>query len=213
MDKEQALEKLSKSYESGSVLFYEGDPANAVWIIAGGKVQLSKRVCSEEIVLETLGAGEFFGEISLLSNCAQNVTATVADNSKLISLDPDQCEALLRSNGELSVRMLKKLAGRLNEAQFIVTSLNMRNPMARVMLHIRRELAAAAAAKIRIPADLPQTLGIDSAELEIILAKLAAKGIVSVSPDNVVAIAQTEEYDKFLRYLELRDRYEYFDKT
>ncbi len=213
MDKEQALEKLSKVYESGTVLFREGDPANAVWIIAGGKVQLSKRACSEEIILETLGAGEFFGELSLLSGCAQNVTATVAENSKLITLDPVQCEALLRSNGELSVRMLRKLAGRLNEAQFLVTSLNMRNPMGRVMLHIRRELAASAADKIRIPADLPQMLGIDDAELEIILAKLAAKGIVSVTPDNVVAVAQAEEYDNFLRYLELRDRYEYFDKT
>ena len=30
MDKEQALEKLSKSYESGSVLFYEGDPTNTI---------------------------------------------------------------------------------------------------------------------------------------------------------------------------------------
>ena len=44
MDKEQALEKLSKVYDTGAVLFYEGDPANAVWIINGGKVQLSKRV-------------------------------------------------------------------------------------------------------------------------------------------------------------------------
>ena len=74
MDKEQALEKLSKVYDTGAVLFYEGDPANAVWIINGGKVQLSKRVCSEEIVIETLGAGDFFGEISLLSNSDQKLT-------------------------------------------------------------------------------------------------------------------------------------------
>lgn len=136
MDKEQALEKLSKVYDTGAVLFYEGDPANAVWIINGGKVQLSKRVCSEEIVIETLGAGDFFGEISLLSNSAQMVTATVVEPAKLLVIESPQYEALLRSNGELSMRMLRKLVGRLNECQFLVTGLSLRNPMARVMLHI-----------------------------------------------------------------------------
>ena len=87
MDKEQALEKLSKVYDTGAVLFYEGDPANAVWIINGGKVQLSKRVCSEEIVIETLGAGVFFGEISLLSNSAQMVTAaSLLSSAAFVSL-------------------------------------------------------------------------------------------------------------------------------
>lgn len=213
MDKEQALEKLSKEYDAGAVLFYEGDPANAVWIINGGKVQLSKRVCSEEVVVETLGAGDFFGEISLLSNSVQLATATVVESAKLLVIEASQCEALLRSNGELSMRMLRKLAGRLNEAQFLLTSLNLRNPLARVMLHLRRELKAAASKSVPVPVDLAKTLGLDVAELDVILAKLSAKGVVEIDDSKKVSIVDGDEFERFLRYLELRDRYEYFDKT
>lgn len=213
MDKEQALEKLSKEYDAGAVLFYEGDPANAVWIINGGKVQLSKRVCSEEVVVETLGAGDFFGEISLLSNSVQLATATVVESAKLLVIEASQCEALLRSNGELSMRMLRKLAGRLNEAQFLLTSLNLRNPLARVMLHLRRELKAAASKSVPVPVDLAKTLGLDVAELDVIWAKLSAKGVVEIDDSKKVSIVDGDEFERFLRYLELRDRYEYFDKT
>lgn len=212
MDKEQALEKLSKVYDTGAVLFYEGDPANAVWIINGGKVQLSKRVCSEEIVIETLGAGDFFGEISLLSNSAQMVTATVVEPAKLLVIESPQYEALLRSNGELSMRMLRKLVGRLNECQFLVTGLSLRNPMARVMLHIRREINALGARSVQLPDDLGKMLAIDPVELELILKKLETKALISIDETKKVSIVRGEEFDRFLQYLELHDRYESFER-
>ena len=212
MDKEQALEKLSKVYDTGAVLFYEGDPANAVWIINGGKVQLSKRVCSEEIVIETLGAGDFFGEISLLSNSAQMVTATVVEPAKLLVIESPQYEALLRSNGELSMRMLRKLVGRLNECQFLVTGLSLRNPMARVMLHIRREIHALGARSVQLPDDLGKMLAIDPVELELILKKLETKALISIDETKKVSIVRGEEFDRFLQYMELHDRYESFER-
>lgn len=212
MDKEQALEKLSKVYDTGAVLFYEGDPANAVWIINGGKVQLSKRVCSEEIVIETLGAGDFFGEISLLSNSAQMVTATVVEPAKLLVIESPQYEALLRSNGELSMRMLRKLVGRLNECQFLVTGLSLRNPMARVMLHIRREINALGARSVQLPDDLGKMLAIDPVELEFILKKLETKALISIDETKKVSIVRGEEFDRFLQYMELHDRYESFER-
>ena len=57
MDKEQALEKHSKIYEPGTVLFYEGDPASKLWVINEGRIQISKRVFTEEIVFEILCPG------------------------------------------------------------------------------------------------------------------------------------------------------------
>ena len=212
MDKEQALEKLSKVYDTGAVLFYEGDPAHAVCIINGGKVQLSKRVCSEEIVIETLGAGDFFGEISLLSNSAQMVTATVVEPAKLLVIESPQYEALLRSNGELSMRMLRKLVGRLNECQFLVTGLSLRNPMARVMLHIRREINALGARSVQLPDDLGKMLAIDPVELELILKKLETKALISIDETKKVSIVRGEEFDRFLQYMELHDRYESFER-
>lgn len=211
MDKEQAIEKHSKIYEKGTVLFYEGDTSSKLWVINEGRIQLTKRVCSEEIVLETLGPGEFCGEIALVTDAPQPVTATVVEPARLLIIDATQFEAMLRANGELCIRMMRKLAGRLNEAQYMVTALQMRSSMGRVMLQLRREIENSSIGKATIPSDMALALGMDGSELEDVLDKLVVKRLITVSGDKIVEIVNAEEYARYLNYLELRDRYAFFD--
>ena len=212
MDKEQALEKHSKIYEPGTVLFYEGDPASKLWVINEGRIQISKRVFTEEIVLEILGPGEFCGELSLVTDAPQAVTATVIEPARLLVIDATQFEAMIRANGELSMRMMRKLAGRLNEAQFLVSALQMRNTIGRVMLHLKREIENSVTGKVSVPSDLAKMLGLDDVELEDIMDRLVAKKLIKLSGDNVCEIVNNAEYSRYLNYLELRDRYDFFDK-
>ena len=212
MDKEQALEKHSKIYEPGTVLFYEGDPASKLWVINEGRIQISKRVFTEEIVLEILGPGEFCGELSLVTDAPQAVTATVIEPARLLVIDATQFEAMIRANGELSMRMMRKLAGRLNEAQFRVSALQMRNTIGRVMLHLKREIENSGTGKVSVPSDLAKMLGLDDVELEDIMDRLVAKKLIKLSGDNVCEIVNNAEYSRYLNYLELRDRYDFFDK-
>ncbi len=212
MDKEQALEKHSKIYEPGTVLFYEGDPASKLWVINEGRIQISKRVFTEEIVLEILGPGEFCGELSLVTDAPQAVTATVIEPARLLVIDATQFEAMIRANGELSMRMMRKLAGRLNEAQFLVSALQMRNTIGRVMLHLKREIENSDTGKVSVPSDLAKMLGLDDVELEDIMDRLVAKKLIKLSGDNVCEIVNNAEYSRYLNYLELRDRYDFFDK-
>ena len=212
MDKEQALEKHSKIYEPGTVLFYEGDPASKLWVINEGRIQISKRVFTEEIVLEILGPGEFCGELSLVTDAPQAVTATVIEPARLLVIDATQFEAMIRANGELSMRMMRKLAGRLNEAQFLVSALQMRNTIGRVMLHLKREIENSGTGKVSVPSDLAKMLGLDDVELEDIMDRLVAKQLIKLSGDNVRESVNNAEYSRYLNYLELRDRYDFFDK-
>ena len=212
MDKEQALEKHSKIYEPGTVLFYEGDPASKLWVINEGRIQISKRVFTEEIVLEILGPGEFCGELSLVTDAPQAVTATVIEPARLLVIDATQFEAMIRANGELSMRMMRKLAGRLNEAQFLVSALQMRNTIGRVMLHLKREIENSGTGKVSVPSDLAKMLGLDDVELEDIMDRLVAKKLIKLSGDNVCEIVNNAEYSRYLNYLELRDRYDFVDK-
>ena len=214
MDKEQALEKFSKVYESGTVLFYEGDPGSKLWVINEGLVRLSKRVSNEEVSLEILGPGEFCGELALVTDGIQPVTATVVENARMLVVEPQQFETMIRSNGELSMRMLRKLAGRLNEAQFRVSVLQMRNTMGRVMLQLQHEVKSLEAGnKATVPEDLDVMLGLDKVELEDIMDRLVAKNLIKLENDGVFSIVDDEEYARFMSYLELRDKYEFFSKT
>lgn len=209
MDKEQALERHGKTFEPGTVLFYEGDPGSKLWIINDGRIRLTKRVCSEEILIEMLGPGDFCGELALVTSGPQPVTATVEETARLLIIDAAQFESMVRGNGELSVRMLKKLAGRLNEAQFRLSAMQMRNTLGRVMLQLRHEIDHSEAPnKAALPDNLSEALGMDNVELSKCLDKLVEKNLITLK-DKVFSIVDREEYLRFLSFLELNDRYEF----
>lgn len=212
MDKEQTIEKLGKVYEAGKVLFNEGDTCEKVYVINEGHVRISRFVCGEEAELEILGPGDYCGELALLQEGPQPVTATVVDNARLIVVEARQFETLIRNNGELAMRMLKKLAGRFNEAQFRITVLQMRSTLGRTMVQLRAE-ASNQNEKAKIPENLASHLGLDEVELEIILQKLVDKKLITLDEkEKTFTIPDDSEYERYMRYLELNDRYEFFQK-
>lgn len=210
MDGEQALKQHSKTLDVGTVLFREGDVTDKIWVINEGCIQLSKCVANMDVVIEELGPGDFCGELSLLSASPQTVSAVVASTARLLIVESRQFERFLRANDELAMRMLKKMAGRLNEARFSIAALQLRNNMGRVMLHIRREFQNNADKPFKLPGDMSLFLGIDTLELDTILDKLVAKNLIAIN-DDFVEISNYPEFNRYLTYLELHDRYAYFE--
>jgi CRP-like cAMP-binding protein len=66
-----------------------------------------------EKVLAELGDGEFFGEMALLMGMNRSATVEVIEDSKILVVSPETFENLLKSNLEIAVKMLKKMAARL----------------------------------------------------------------------------------------------------
>src|SRR5215211_4503877 len=112
---ETLFQRFGKELSKGTVLFREGDPGKEMYVLQSGKVAISKRVRDVEKVLAILGPGEFFGEMAIISNKPRNATATVSEDARLLIIDPKTFEGMIRGNGEISVRMIKKLADRLAE--------------------------------------------------------------------------------------------------
>ena len=214
MDREQALEKHGKIFDAGTVLFYEGDPGTKLWVINEGSVRLTKRVCSEEIVIELLGPGEFCGELALIGDGIQPVTATVEETARMLVVEANQFETMLRNNGELCMRMMRKLVGRLSEAQFRLAAMQMRNTLGRVMLQLRHEVDDVQTdGNAVIPSDMAEMLSIDQVELDVAIDRLVAKNLITYSEDDKsFSIVDRDEFSRFLSYLELHDRYEFFEK-
>src|SRR5438874_2596705 len=108
--------KFGKVFPAGTVLFREGEAGHEMYVVQVGRVSISKQVGDVQKVLSILGQGEFFGEMSILNNKPRSATATVAEDAKLLVIDSKTFEAMVRGNSEISVRMIKKLAHRLQEA-------------------------------------------------------------------------------------------------
>jgi len=110
---DQLFWKFGKDFPKGTVLFREGELGRNMFIIQKGKVQVRKRVGSGEKVLAELGEGEFFGEMALLMGMDRSATVEVIEDSKILVVTPETFESLLRSNVDIALKMLRKLAGRL----------------------------------------------------------------------------------------------------
>ncbi len=110
---DQLFWKFGKDFPKGTLLFREGDPGREMFILQKGKVQVRKRVGSGEKVLAELGEGEFFGEMALLMGMNRSATVEVTEDSKILVINPETFESLLKSNIEIAIKMLKKMASRL----------------------------------------------------------------------------------------------------
>ncbi len=113
---EQLFWKFGKEYPRGTLLFHEGDPGREMFIIQKGKVQVRKKVGAGEKILTELGEGEFFGEMALLEGLNRSATVEVIEDSKILVINPGTFESLLKSNIEIAIKMLKKMAARLRTA-------------------------------------------------------------------------------------------------
>ena len=69
-----------------------------------------------EVHLATLPPGEFFGEMAIINKQPRSATATVIEEAQLLVLDARTFEAMIRGNAEIAIRMIKKLAARLAQA-------------------------------------------------------------------------------------------------
>jgi len=110
---DQLFWKFGKSFAKGTVLFREGDLGREMFIVQQGKVQVRKRVGSAEEVLAELSVGEFFGEMALLIGQDRSATVEVIEDSRLLIISPETFASLLKSDIEIALKMLKKMAARL----------------------------------------------------------------------------------------------------
>ena len=74
-----------QTYRSGQVILREGRVGTAFFILVSGRVEVLKdRSDAEPVVLATLGAGDFFGEIATLKHVPRSATVrALADTTCL----------------------------------------------------------------------------------------------------------------------------------
>lgn len=193
----------------GTVLFREGEAGSKMYVIKSGRVRMTKKVHDTEIVIEDLYAGDFCGEIALLSEQARPASATVIEEATVIQIDAHQFENMLRSNADISIRMLKKMAKRLTEAQFRISNFALRKAKARLLHQLRAEWLHAGRKLTPVPDNLADVLGLEFGEMRKILAELVRDDIVQIDKKGSFIVSDEPALDRYIRYLELQDHFEF----
>jgi len=198
---------------AGTVLFEEGAPGSEMYVIRSGKVRLTRRIEERETELAVLGTGEFFGELALLNNRPRMATATVLEQAELIPLDAKTLEGMVRSNVEISVRMLKKLAERMDRMSRQIESLLHRDLNHRVVLFLCREAERTGQPPPEgtlIPtteAHLADQLGLSAAEVRQVVNRLELSRLVSCDDAGRFVLAENGKLLGFLDFLDMKERF------
>lgn len=75
------------SYDANQVLFSEGDPGDGLYLIRSGSVMVSHTVGGREVVLAYVPAGQYIGEMALISDTPRTATVKAAVRTEAIRLD------------------------------------------------------------------------------------------------------------------------------
>jgi len=82
-----------RKLKKGEVLFREGDPGQEMFLIRSGSIIISKPITGRvEQVLARMGAGEFFGEMSLFDQAPRSATVQADVETALLCLDRDSLQ-------------------------------------------------------------------------------------------------------------------------
>lgn len=112
-----------KDFPRGTMLFKEGDTGAEMYLINSGEVRLSRKTKQGVVVLATLGFGEFFGEMSAITNEPRTITAEALTDCRLNVISKDILETLVTGNPLVAMSILKKLMFRLEDAYGLIEDL------------------------------------------------------------------------------------------
>jgi CRP-like cAMP-binding protein len=207
-----AKQSVRRHYEKDEYLFFEGDPARWVVLVAAGRVKMVKHSESgRETILATFGPGEIVGEVAVLVGDAYPATAQAMEPTVTLSLSRAAYVALVQSHPELAWALIEELGRRLQQSHEMIRSLaveKVERRVARVLLRMagtageRLERAGApGAVRITIPLSRQDIADMAGTVIETAIramSKFQKQGlietqegrIVLLQPHQLVAIAE-----------------------
>ncbi|NTW58971.1 MAG: cyclic nucleotide-binding domain-containing protein [Nitrospirae bacterium] len=198
--------KFGKRFAAGTVLFREGDKGEEMFILQSGKVKISKKIRGVEKTLATLEKGEFFGEMAILNDKPRSATAETVEDCDMLVIDRKTFDTLIRSNVEIAIRFIKRLADRLRETNDQMEALMIRDNTSRLVNILAKQVKDAKGGSFSLSIDeLAGLAGIESGQAKLILEKLGSVRILTLSAGDQVTVANQEQVDRLLRYLEMRE--------
>jgi small-conductance mechanosensitive channel/CRP-like cAMP-binding protein len=116
------LERLASEaeivpYQAGGAVVRQGDEGDSLFVVAEGQVEVSVQPAGggAERRLATLGPGDYFGEMSLLTGAPRSATIRAAEETRLVTLRKDALRPLLVADPTVPERLSKTLARRQAE--------------------------------------------------------------------------------------------------
>ena len=124
---------VKKSFPKNTILFTKGDETDSLYIIKSGKVKtIIVDEDGKEMILSTQGAGEYFGEMSLIDKEPRSATIMTKTPTQMLIIHRDDFLKVFNSNPDMVYGLFKVLLRRLRKATDKVESLAFKDVYGRI---------------------------------------------------------------------------------
>lgn len=121
---DEFIKKFGKKFPAEALLAKEGDLGATMFIIASGKVAVSKQTAGGEKVLAMLKEGDFFGEMAIMGlQDKRGATVKTVAETTVLELNREAFEGLIRRSPEIAMSVIRILTERIRDANAKLSAL------------------------------------------------------------------------------------------
>ena len=182
-----------KNYPKNAVVLTEGEMGDSLYMIQSGKVKVF--IGDEEgreIILKILGAGDFFGEMSMIDKQPRSASVTTIEPSTFLVLSHGNFERCVEQAPHIGNMVMQCLAQRVREADRKIGTLALMDVYGRVASTLL-ELAVYHDGKLMVgeklsQQDLANMVGASREMVNRILKDLTDRGFISIESKEITIV-------------------------
>ena len=186
----------ARRFRRGEVLFHEGDPGDALFVVASGAVKVVvPSEDGEEAILATLRRGDFLGELALLDGAPRSASAVALEATEALALPRDQFLALVATEPAIRDALMASLAGELRRLTTHVAELHFLDLTGRLAARLARlaeehgDRLPDGSVRLDAPltqSDLAAMIGATRQSVNKLLGEFEADGLLKMERDVIV---------------------------
>lgn len=120
-------------YEKGDVIVQQGEVAQSLHVLVAGQVKVYMRnEENREVIINTLSAGEFFGELPMFDQEPRSASVAAIERCHVQTLSYAKFQKILDASPDIARRIMEALAARLRHADRQISTLALLNISGRV---------------------------------------------------------------------------------
>ena len=182
----QRLAELTreKQYPKGSVILFESDPGDSLFIVREGRVKVVLvGEDGREVILGVLGVGEHFGELSLIDNQPRSAHVIAMEDSLLLVLRQEDFRRRVDVQPQIAWALLVELSRRLRRADNKIGGLvllDVPGRIARLLLDVAEEQGSDAIEKPLTHQTIAQMIGASRETVSRAMREFQDAGLIAV---------------------------------
>jgi CRP/FNR family cyclic AMP-dependent transcriptional regulator len=184
-----------RKYSRGSIVVHQDDVGDESYLIMIGKVKvIVTHTGGEEIILNILKSGDFFGEMAVFDNMPRSATVVADEDCELLIISRENITDLIKRNPQIAFKLLEDMSIRLREADEQIsglTHLDSQGRVAQTLLKLSKEADMITDEGYQVfpkppIKDIAAMSGTSHETVSRLLSELVNKGIIGLTEEYII---------------------------